>query len=294
MDAELVAQVRSFSRVTTERAGALEERFLGRPRPLGEARLLWEIGAGGVDVRDLRRRLQLDSGYASRLLRSLEGQGLLVVEESVADRRVRRARLTRSGLEERAVLDALADEHAAETLAPLDEEERNRLVAAMAEVERLLRASAVTVAAEDPAGAGAAWCIEQFFAELGRRFDGGFDPVRSVPADVAQMRPPSGVLLLARRGAEPVGCGAVLFHGEQPAEIKRMWIAPEARGAGVGRRLLRALEQHARVAGATAVRLETNGALAEAIGLYRGEGYGEVAAFSADPYAQHWFEKRLA
>jgi GNAT superfamily N-acetyltransferase len=136
-------------------------------------------------------------------------------------------------------------------------------------------------------------CIEQFFAELARRFDGGFDPQRSVPADVERMRPPSGALLLARRGAEPVGCGAVLFHGEHPAELKRMWVASEARGAGVGRRLLRQLEQHARSAGATAVRLETNGALAEAIGLYRAEGYAEVAAFSADPYAQRWFEKRL-
>jgi DNA-binding MarR family transcriptional regulator len=292
MNADMVARVRSFNRVATGRAGALEERFLGRPRPLGEARLLWEIGAG-ADVRDLRRRLQLDSGYASRLLRSLEAQGLVVVEESASDRRVRRARLTRDGLEERAVLDALAEEHAAETLGPLDEEERIRLVAAMAEVERLLRASAVTIAAEDPASADAAWCIEQFFAELAQRFDGGFDPVRSVPADIAGMQPPSGALLLARRGAEPVGCGAVLFHAEHPAEIKRMWIAPHTRGAGVGRRLLRALEQHARSAGATAVRLETNGTLAEAIALYRGEGYREVAAFSDDPYAQVWFEKRL-
>jgi ribosomal protein S18 acetylase RimI-like enzyme len=86
----------------------------------------------------------------------------------------------------------------------------------------------------------------------------------------------------------------VLFHGEAPAEVKRMWIAPEARGSGLGRRLLRALERHARAGGARALRLETNGALTEAIHLYRAEGYGEVSAFSDDPYAQHWFEKRLA
>jgi DNA-binding MarR family transcriptional regulator len=293
MSAEMVAQVRSFSRVVTERVGALDERFLGRARPLGEARLLWEIGPEGLDVRDLRRRLKLDSGYASRLLRSLESHGLVVVEEAPGDRRVRRARLTTTGLGERAVLDGLADELAAETLERLDEDERGRLVAAMAEVERLLRASLFTIATEDPASADAAWCIGQYCEELARRFPGGFDPARSIPADAHQLTPPSGLLLLARRECEAVGCGAVLFHDEGPAEIKRMWIAPEARGAGLGRRLLRTLEQRARAAGATVLHLETNGALAEAICLYRAEGYREVAAFSDDPYAQHWFEKRL-
>jgi DNA-binding MarR family transcriptional regulator len=293
MSAEMVARVRSFSRVVTERVGALDERFLGRDRPLGEARLLWEIGLEGLDVRDLRRRLKLDSGYASRLLRSLESQGLVVVEEAAGDRRVRRARLTTSGLAERAVLDGLAEELAAETLEPLDDDERGRLVAAMAEVERLLRASSFTIAPEDPTSPDAEWCIGQYCEELARRFPAGFDPALSIPADPAQMSPPAGFLLIARRGGEAVGCGAVLLHGAAPAEIKRMWIAPEARGSGLGRRLLRTLERHAREAGATVLHLETNGTLAEAIRLYRGEGYREVAAFSEDPYAQHWFEKRL-
>jgi DNA-binding MarR family transcriptional regulator len=293
MDDAMVARVRSFSRVATERAGALDERFLGRDRPLGEARLLWEIGPEGLDVRELRRRLQLDSGYASRLLRSLEAQQLVVVEQSASDRRVRRAELTKAGLAERAVLDGLADELAEETLAALDGDERCRLVAAMTEVEHLLRASHFAISPEDPASPDAAWCIGHYCAELARRFRGGFDPALSIPADPRQMRPPSGVLLLARRGTQAVGCGAVLFHGAAPAELKRMWIAPEARGSGLGRRLLRALERHARAAGASALRLETNGALVEAIRLYRAEGYTEVAAFSDDPYAEHWFEKPL-
>jgi DNA-binding MarR family transcriptional regulator len=294
MSSEMVARVRSFSRVVTERVGALDDRFLGRDRPLGEARLLWEIGAAGLDVRDLRRRLKIDSGYASRLLRSLESQGLILVEETPGDRRVRRARLTATGLAERAMLDDRAEELAAETLARLDADERARLVVAMAEVERLLRASLFTVSAEDPASADAAWCIGQYCEELARRFPGGFDPALSVPADAHQLTPPSGLLLLARQGREAVGCGAVLLHGDAPAEIKRMWIAPAARGSGLGRRLLRMLEQHARAAGATVMHLETNGALAEAIRLYRSEGYQDVARFSGDPYAQHWFEKRLS
>ena len=73
-----------------------------------------------------------------------------------------------------------------------------------------------------------------------------------------------------------------------------MWVAPEARGLGLGRRLLQELERHARDRGATVLRLETNETLREAIALYRGSGYGEVAAFNDEPYAHHWFEKHLS
>src|SRR5262245_45756177 len=107
MDQEAIGRVRRFNRAVTERVGALEETYLGRGRPLAETRLLWEIGPDGADVRDLRRELDLDAGYASRLLRSLESQGVAVVEVSGADRRVRRARLTDAGLAERAELDRL-------------------------------------------------------------------------------------------------------------------------------------------------------------------------------------------
>jgi ribosomal protein S18 acetylase RimI-like enzyme len=100
--------------------------------------------------------------------------------------------------------------------------------------------------------------------------------------------------LVARRRAQPLGCGALKLHGDEPAELKRMWVSPEARGLGLGRRLLRELEQRAADAGARAVRLETNGSLTEAIALYRASGYDEVAPFNDEPYAHHWFEKELA
>jgi ribosomal protein S18 acetylase RimI-like enzyme len=71
-----VQQVRQFNRTVTQRAGALNDAFLARARPLGQARLLWEIGPDGAVVRELRSRLGLDSGYVSRMLRSLEADGL--------------------------------------------------------------------------------------------------------------------------------------------------------------------------------------------------------------------------
>ena len=143
-DITLVQQVRSFNRVVTERIAALNDRFRGRDRPLGEARLLWEIGGDEPEVRQLRARLGLDSAYVSRLLRSLERQGLVRVRKSPRDGRVRGVRLSRAGRSERKTLDKLSDGLARSLLQPLGKNQRTRLTAAMAEVERLLVASMVT------------------------------------------------------------------------------------------------------------------------------------------------------
>src|SRR4051794_41082900 len=293
MDDESIRQVRRFNRTVAERIGAVTDRFLGRGRPMGESRTLWEIGPEGVEVRALRARLGLDSGYTSRVLRSLERQGLVSVETSLDDRRVRRVHLTEAGLAERAELDRRADDVAWSFLESLREGQRARLVAAMADVERLLEASLVHIAREDPTTPDARWCIEQYFAELNQRFEAGFDPSLSISADAHELMPPAGALLVARLRERPIGCGALKLHPGAPAELKRMWVSPEARGLGLGRRLLEALEAYARGAGAEIVHLETNGSLREAIQLYRSSGYREVDPFNDEPYAHHWFEKRL-
>jgi DNA-binding MarR family transcriptional regulator/GNAT superfamily N-acetyltransferase len=293
MDAELVERIRRFNRTVTQRVGALDDAFLARDRPLGQARVLWEIGPDGSDVRLLRSRLDLDSGYLSRLLRSLQADGLVVVESSQLDGRVRVARLTAAGLAERAVLDRRADEVAASILSPLSGRQRSRLAAAMAAVEQLLIASMVQVAGCDPGHPHARACIRAYFAELARRFPDGFDPARSTAVDDAELTPPAGLLLVATLHADPVGCGALRLHPDEPAEIKRMWVAPAVRGLGLGRRLLAELEARAARGGVRTVRLETNRALGEAVALYRAAGYREVAAFNDEPYADHWFEKTL-
>ena len=292
MDSEMVAHVRRFNRVVTQRVGALNERFLQRDRALGQSRLLWEIGVEGSDTRSLRSRLDLDSGYLSRLLRSLEKAGLAVTEPHAVDARVRAVRLTAAGLVEREQLDGLSDAFAASLLEPLDEHQRRRLVAAMREVERLLTATRIQVDTIDPDDPRARSCLQAYVTELDRRFRGGFDPARSISASAPELRPPAGLLLLAILNGEPVGCGAVKFHPDGPSEIKRMWVAPAVRGLGLARRLLTALEQRAAVSNPV-VRLETNAALEEAMALYRSSGYREVPPFNNEAYADHWFEKRL-
>jgi DNA-binding MarR family transcriptional regulator len=293
MQGQEVAQVRSFHRLVTKRAGALENHFLGRDRPLGESRVLYEIGPAGADLRELRTRLDLDSGYLSRLVQSLAEEGLVALRPADGDERVRRAELTMSGRAELEEMNRRSDEAAEAILAPLSPGQRDRLVGAMAEVQRLLRVSGTRIERVHPATAEARWCVAQYFEELDRRFDRGFDPGQSIPADDAEMVPPRGAFLVASVEGEAVGCGAVKTIEPGVGSLKRMWIAEPARGLGLGRRMLVALEDEARSLELTMLRLETNRALTEAIALYRRAGYVEVPAFNTDPYANHWFEKRI-
>jgi DNA-binding MarR family transcriptional regulator/GNAT superfamily N-acetyltransferase len=288
-----VAQVRSFNRTVSQRIGTLRDGYLARGRPLGASRVLWEIGDGATDLRALRVRLDLDSGYLTRLVRSLEEEALVDVAPDRADKRVRTVRLTAAGRAERKVLDRLSDELARSLLAPLSDSHRARLVEAMARVERLLIAGLVEVDVESPTSPAAQFCLQSYFAELDTRFDAGFDPSRSISADTEELTEPAGLLLVARLRDQPVGCGALKLRRGAPAEIKRMWVAPTARGLGVGRRILNELEQQARDRGVDLVHLETNKTLREATSLYRSAGYVEVDAFNDEPYAHHWFEKRL-
>ena len=96
------------------------------------------------------------------------------------------------------------------------------------------------------------------------------------------------------KGLSPgIAIGALRHRDHGHTDIKRMWVDPAVRGLGLGRRLLRELERRAAAAGAVVAQLETNGALVEAIQLYRSAGYDEVPAFNDEPYGEHWFRKRL-
>lgn len=293
MDSSAVSVVRRFNRTVAERSGTIGDAFLRRGRPYGESRILWEIGRKGAEIRGLRARLGLDSGYVSRVLRSLQDQGLIDITTSRRDGRVRFAELTRAGRAECAELDRRSDRVAWSFLEPLSSGQREKLLSAMNEVERLLCASMVVIAIEDPHTADARWCLGQYISELNERFEAGWDPSRSISAGEEELVQPRGLMLVARLRGRPVGCGALKFHRGAPTELKRMWISPGLRGLGLARRLLRELESHAKASGGRVVHLETNRALQEAIHLYRTSGYREVAAFNDEPYADHWFEKQL-
>ena len=289
-----IDQVRRFNRIVTQRNGALEDSFLARGRPLGEARVIHEIGtSGGVDLKGLRSKLGLDSGYMSRLLRSLENQGLIAVSADPGDSRARMIHLTAKGEVEFAAYDALSDRMAAELLDALDAPKRVRLVTAMGEVERLLKAAALEVALEPAASEDALWCVRQYVEELNTRFDTGFDPAAGNTVETADMVPPAGFFVIARLDGEPVGCGGLKRLDGTTGEIKRVWAAPSVRGVGVATRIMDELEGLARQAGFTRVVLDTNSSLTEARAMYRKRGYHEIERYNDNPYAQHWLEKML-
>src|SRR3954452_24407044 len=197
MDVAMVERVRRLNRAVAQRVGALDDRFLARDRPMAEARMLWEIGREGSEVRSLRSRLGLDSGHASRLLRSLEGEGLVRVAPSAADGRVRRAELTAAGLAERDQRDRRSDDLATSSLTPLSARQRERLVAAMGDVERLLTAAIVEIRRGDPGDLDAKAGFRRYFAELAPRSDSGFAPAQGISAEPHELVPPAGLLLVA-------------------------------------------------------------------------------------------------
>lgn len=290
---EHVTTLRRFNRSFTQRIGALDESFLGSGRPLGPSRLLYEIGTEGIGVLELRRRLGLDSGYVSRLLRQLESAGLVAVTAEPHDGRRRRARLTRRGIREWKRLDRRSDALAERLVSPLSVRQREQLSEALGTAERLLRAATISLDVVDPRSDEALWAMTQYFDELDRRFTAGFDPGNTLVADAPSMRAPQGVFVVAHSDGEVVACGGVKRIDDDRAEIKRMWVRESARGLGVGRRLLQHLEEQAIRLGCSWVVLDTNATLLEAIAMYERAGYSPIERYNDNPYAARWFAKEL-
>ena len=261
--------------------------------PLAAARLVFEIGPTGTTVRELRDRLGLDSGYLSRLLRNLQDRGEVVVEPDPDDMRRRRVSLTSKGSSTYRRLDDRSERVAEEILQALSDRQRNRLTAALATADLLVRAATIQLRRVDPRSAPAQQAVHHYFAELNRRFPNGFDAATARAAEPSLVVDDTAAFIVATSDGQPVGCGGVQQVAAQTGEIKRMWVDPEWRGAGLGSRLLHHLEATAADLGYQTVRLDTNATLTEAIALYERAGYHHIPRYNNNPYAQVWFEKRL-
>lgn len=286
-----VSRVRRFNRAVTSAVGALDTSFLGRGRPLGAARVLNAIGQGRSDVGEIRDYLGLDSGLMSRLLRSLEDEGLIETRAHEDDARRRVANLTSAGRREFAAYEALSNTQA-ESFLPRNAQ-AEALLAAMDLIASALTRDRIALAEMDPRSDEARYCLREYYAELGRRFKQGFDVSLSRDPDAKDMRRPRGSFIVAMSDTLPVGCVGLKGTDHLYAEIKRLWVAPSARGLGLGKRLMDAAEDAARALGIALLRLDTNSALPEAGQLYRTTGWREIPRFNDDPYPDLFFEKCL-
>jgi DNA-binding MarR family transcriptional regulator len=291
--------LRRFNRTWTQRVGVLEETHLGTGLPLGAARVLWEVagtgdGTGegtGSGVRELRARLGLDSGHLTRLLRRLEDDGLARVLPDPHDGRRRVVTLTDSGRERCAQLEHRSQELAERLVDPLTPRQRARLSDALETADLLIRAATLELHTTDPDEPAAQAAVARYVAELDERFAAGFAPG---PLDTGGLRPAErGAFVVATSDGEAVACGGLRDLGDGWAEVKRMWVDPAWRGAGLGARVLRRLEEAAAYAGHRGVRLDTHGSLTEAIAMYERAGYRRTDRYNDNPDAEVFFEKRL-
>ncbi|MDC9833712.1 bifunctional helix-turn-helix transcriptional regulator/GNAT family N-acetyltransferase [Rhizobium binxianense] len=286
-----VSRVRRFNRAVTSEVGALDTSFLGRGRPLGAARVLNSIGRGQADVAVIRDYLGLDSGLMSRLLRGLEEEGLIETVPNPQDARRRVARLTETGRSEFQAYEALSNAQATSFLARHRHPEE--LLRAMDIVASSLRRDRIVLEEKDPRHPDASYCLSEYYGELARRFEKGFEVSLSRDPDAGDMVRPRGAFLVAILDELPIGCVGLKGSGGAVAEIKRLWVAPSARGLGLAKRLMTSAENIARELGVKRLRLDTNSALPEAQKLYRGTGWNEIDRFNDDPYPDTFFEKRL-
>ncbi|MGW4540312.1 GNAT family N-acetyltransferase [Streptomyces chartreusis] len=286
-----VTAFRRFNRYFTRRIGVLDDHYLGQDRPLGEARLLFEIG-DGMSLRELRSRLGLDAGYLSRMAKALQAQGMVTLSAHPEDSRLRMIEPTAAGRVEVKEQNRRANLVAAGLLDGLSEPQRAELAGALATAQRLLRLASITVALVDGAAPDARACLDGYAADIDERFPEGFDKDDLVaPQEVSG---DAGAFFVAYEEDRPVGCGALRRLEPGVGEIRHVWVHPAARRLGLARRLLDALEQEAVARHLTVVRLDTHAALTEAQAMYRACGYTAIPAYDDNVYASHWFEKRLA
>jgi DNA-binding MarR family transcriptional regulator/GNAT superfamily N-acetyltransferase len=295
-----IEAVRAFNRFYTARVGALRDGLLATAHPLPEARILFELGRRGpVDVADLRRALDLDGGYLSRLLARLEDQGHVTRRRSPDDGRRQRIALTQSGSEAYATLDERSAAEVGALLEGLGDEDRARLLDAMGTVRAILEGAPrpAPFALRPPRPGDYGWVVQRHGALYAEEhgWDASFEAlVARVVADYASSHDPEReAAWIAEVAGRPVGSIFCVRRDERTAKLRLLLVEPSARGLGVGGALVDACVRFAREAGYAELVLWTNDVLAGARRLYERAGFALVAseahrAFGHDLVGEDW------
>ena len=295
-----VAAVREFTRFYTSVLGLLREGLLDTPYSMTEARIIFELARQDeVEVAAVRRWLDLDAGYLSRILARFEADGLVRKSRSAGDARRQIIGLTPAGRAVFAKLDALSSDQIRGLVAPIPPGRRSRLTAGMAGIREVLGGAAApaTVVLRPPAPGDLGWVIHRnavlYAAEYG--WDETYEAlVARIVADyAARADQPGEAAWIAELRGEPVGCVFCMRQSDQTAQLRLLLVEPSARGMGIGERLVAECLAFARRTGYRDIVLWTNDVLDAARRIYERAGFELVRAdphhsFGHDLVGQDW------
>jgi DNA-binding MarR family transcriptional regulator/GNAT superfamily N-acetyltransferase len=300
MPEDRVAAVRSFNRFYTARIGVLRDGLLRTDHSLTEARVLYELGQREVtEVADLRREMDIDAGFLSRLLARLQRSGLVARERSDHDARRQRVRLTEDGAAAFAELDRRSADEIGAVLDALSEDDQRRLVASMHTVRDVLAQApppaGFVLRSPHPGDLG--WIVQAHGALYTEQYgwDESFEAlVARIVADYAGDHDPRReAAWIAEVGGAPAGCVLCVRRDGDTAQLRLLLVHPRARGRGIGGRLIDECLRFAKRAGYARITLWTNDVLHEARRLYERAGFELVESaphhsFGHDLVEQTW------
>jgi DNA-binding MarR family transcriptional regulator/GNAT superfamily N-acetyltransferase len=299
-DDAAIAEVRAFNRFYTNVIGLLRGKYLGTPYSLTEARLLFELAQRDAsEVTDLRRVVDIDPGYLSRILARFASDGLITRQRSAADGRRQVIRLTATGHSTVAGLDARSAEQTRDMLAEVHGDDRRRLLEAMREITEILTGSprprGYLLRAPRPGDMG--WVVQRNGAIYAEEFgwDASYEAlVARIVADYVENRDPDAeAAWIAEVDGAPAGCVFCVREDAATARLRLLLVEPWARGLGIGARLVDEVLRFARQAGYARITLWTNDVLADARRIYQRAGFSldnenRHRSFGKDLIGQNW------
>ncbi len=299
-DDAAVAAVRGFNRFYTNVIGLLRGKYLDTPYSLTEARLLFELAQRDTsEVADLRRTVDIDPGYLSRILARFEADGLISRQRSAADGRRQVIRLTDSGRCVVAGLDARSARQTREMLAAVRHEDLRKLLDAMRVITETLtespRPRGYLLRSPRPGDMG--WIVQRNAALYAEEFgwDDSYEAlVARIVADYVDHRNPDAeAAWIAEVDGAPAGCVFCVRENATAARLRLLLVEPWARGLGIGSRLVEEVLRFARQAGYTEITLWTNDILNDARRIYQRAGFtlddeSRHHSFGKDLTGQNW------
>ncbi len=290
---EQIAAVRAFTRFYTAQLSVLREGLLGTPYSMAEARIIFELNQrGSADSADLRRTLDLDAGYLSRILARFEADGLVTRRPSAADARRQTVTLTEAGRGAFSLLDQRSNEQVRKLLEPLTAEQKQRLTGAMDTIRDLLggdkpRRDAYILRPARPGDYG--WVVGRHGAlyaeELGWNHAIESYCARVVADYVDKHDPQRENAWIAEVDGAPVGSIFCVKRDEDTAQLRLLLVEPSARGMGIGARLVEECVRFARQARYRRIVLFTTEMQRDAARIYRNVGFTLVEQTEGDTFA---------